>query len=459
MCLPTTPERQILTIPVGQKVVQSPELAAQMAARRRVRICRPPWSQPLGRRRLVRLFLPRDGVRGISLVRGMNDRPESYLTRRAATLITATAMVDVSCAERATPVEVPTKQPLPTPPPRPAPLPVPVPPAASNPATLRALLSENRRRDPVISGGLTNHLSMALSALAWLGGSDQQLQGLAGAHAPYLEPLRQAMPLPLDDWRAAVGAPQALVALSQYFEQQLSARGRELLLREVLPALIPGLSGALFHGMIRTAYALRAEDDAELALALAYFATVARPLRALPEPTHATAETADQLLRRALRDPRFGKRRGIADASAAFRVASELPGFDVTVAELQLHPGTIDDLARAALLLYLGTREFVALHAVTSTHALRLLLPYLAEPEVALRYQFQALLAACLGFVDRKLGEPSEVAPPEWSTLLAAVLTSTDDHDLKLVYTCLDEDRLNPSIAHRAAAALRLGIG
>jgi hypothetical protein len=373
--------------------------------------------------------------------------PRAVVSRRGFALGLAATAAPASCGTTMTP-------PPETKPKSPAP-------AAAAPArraTLRELLAENRARDPEFGGGLSNHQSMALGALAKLGADDARLAGFADEYASRLRPLRDAAPLVSDDFRASIGSPPALVGLVHRFEADLAARGRRALLAEVLPALMPGVSGGAFHGLIRTAYALDAEEDAELAHALAYFVTVAEPLRELPAPRAAASLGPTASFARAEADPRL--KRGFHGVRIvdALRPAAEQPLIDDVVADLHLGETTLDELASFALDVYMRTLDFTAIHMVTSTHAIRLLLPYLPEPDVALRYQFQALLVASLTIAaSQNVPRPGPTLP-SWSALTARALDSKDDHDVKLVFTCREEASVRAPDAYRAAAALRLHL-
>jgi len=365
--------------------------------------------------------------------------------------VATVAAAEAGCASRS-----PTQ--MPPPPAAPAPVGLTRATLSTAPESLRELLARNRGSDPEYAGGLSNHRSMALSALAWLGADDERLQQFSRARAARLEPLRPRGARLSGGWTSAIGVGSALVDSIDYFEKSLAAEGRDRVLRRALPELLPGLSGAAFHGMIRTAYALTAEDDAELAHALAYFTVSASPLRRLPERSASSTFTAQQLLLRVGSDPRFTSPRRFGLISTALRAAAEQPGFDETASALKVNEDTLDDLALGALGVYLGTRDFTALHCVTSAHALRLLLPYVTDPELALRYQFQAMLAAFISLAERRLQSPARPQPPDWSTLIARALASQDEHDIKLVFTCLDESRVRSPLAYREAAAARLGL-
>src|SRR5690349_14358993 len=158
---------------------------------------------------------------------------------------------------------------------------------------LRELLAENRTRDPEYGGGLSNHLSMALVALAQLGADDARLAAFARRYERRLDPMRAlAEPIAWAKWRDGLGREEALTSVLAAFDLRLRERGRDEVLAEVVPALVPALGAQLFHGLIRTAYALRIADDEELAHGLAYWASAATPLRALPAATAASDSPA-----------------------------------------------------------------------------------------------------------------------------------------------------------------------
>ena len=89
---------------------------------------------------------------------------------------------------------------------------------------------------------------------------------------------------------------------------------------------------------------------------------------------------------------------------------------------------SLADCARAALDVYLGTRDFFALHMVTATHASRLCLPFLDE---------KACLAALTGAL---LAAHLVVGSPDFGKVLP-VVSQGEDHDLKYAWSCLSEYR------------------
>jgi hypothetical protein len=325
-------------------------------------------------------------------------------------------------------------------------------------STLAELLTANRARDPEFGGGLSNHQSMALVALAEMKAEPSRLRAFAKRYDRHLEPMRPRGPgVEYATFEAVLGRPQAFVGLVDAFAAELVVRGRDAVLRETLPKLWPSVGRVAFHGVIRTAYAVRRDEDVlELAQGLAYWASRGTPMRALPSAMGASTD-ADALVTAALAKPELRvDRGGLIDAG--MREAAAKPGFDEAVGALAIDDDALGTIAAAALRLYLGTGDFTALHGVTGTHAVRVLLPWASEPAVALRWQWQSLVAAALTVRDAKLGDASDADAPSWDALLAEARERNDDHDVKLVDTCVQQGEALAAPGYRAAAALRLGM-
>jgi len=79
--------------------------------------------------------------------------------------------------------------------------------------------------------------------------------------------------------------------------------------------------------------------------------------------------------------------------------------FDAAVSSLEITDDTDQKLAQAALVLYVSTDDFTALHGVTGSEAISSIRPWIDDDELLSRFAFQALTAAYL----------SIGAPPLWS--------------------------------------------
>lgn len=314
--------------------------------------------------------------------------------------------------------------------------------------TLHALLDRCAVLGPDLPNGYTNHLPMALHALAGLGADADRLetfaqrylarQGLAWADAvDAAEAPPPARVLP--GWQRLRGLADAHGPLREAMAQDLALHGTGPWVRGVLPALWPGLGAAALHGPIRVAHALQAGHAGELASALAFWASRWRPL---PE-----VAAADPL--------------PLADWAAALQVAGgqlrlEAPPISRRLAEAGCSPLYRDLLARAPQALPLGealvrlvplavqgyamTGDFTLLHLVTGLRAVRVLLPWLppqADAGVLWRVVVAGWLAAPLHrATPQPLPAPDSL--PAWPALRAAACAQDDDHVIKLVHACQD---------------------
>lgn len=326
-------------------------------------------------------------------------------------------------------------------------------------AVLRELLDTGRRYAPEYTGALSNHLPMALVALQRLGADDERLRVFFDDYARRLSLVAQAA-APDTDWRAALGRfgpARAFADLQAGFDAQLRSRGRAALLHEVLPVLMEGIGAAAFHGLIRTAYALDAGHDGELAAGLAYWTLRHLPLPAPPAALPMQADPARWL--DALNAEIVVRIEG-GLIFERMRTAARQAGFERHANALVVDAGTLQRLAELAARTYAATRDFTVLHLVTSAHALRLLLPQLPD-EAARAAALQAYARAYAAGVVAS-GAALDAAEPHdaglsWTELEERARRSADDHVIKLVYSAREEARACGSDAHRRAAQRAVG--
>ena len=318
-------------------------------------------------------------------------------------------------------------------------------------STLMALLDAGAQHDIEFDGGLSNHLPMALVALAALGAADAHLKRYAKGYSAKLRSAPPAAPwLAHVPWASRLGDGQAWPAYRQLFAEWLSHESVDEVLAQVLPQLMPGCGAAAFHGMIRTAYAVQARHGGELADALAYWACRNMALPTVPERARSTADLQKVLaaLPSVAVEARF--------ITTRMRAAAAAPGFAAAVARLRIDDATLPMLARHAARLYVSTGDFTVLHLVTSAHALRQLLPFVPEPLLAVRSYWRAY-AAGHSAVDAKpdgLGKPgAATALLGWPQLIAAAMASSDEHLIKLVHSCREEQALYGGNAWQRAAS------
>ena len=317
--------------------------------------------------------------------------------------------------------------------------------ARTPPAALLALIDAGAGFDAEYADGLSNHRPMALLALAGLGADDAQLQRFARHYDARLRPAPPPVRWPAGDaWASHLGDRAAWPAYRDLFLHWLITEDASAVLRQVLPVLMRGCGGAAFHGLIRTAYAVQALHRRELADALAYWACcwldLGPPMQGRRSDVHA-------VLRQLHAVP--GQHRLIADAMQA---AALQPGFNAAVAQLRVTPASLQTLATLAAHAYAATRNFAVLHLVTSAHALRTLLPYLDDALPALQTHWRAYAAAVCAAGLRDGVAPT---PLPWPEIVRAALVSDDDHVIKLVHSCREQEAAYGAGGPWQAAATR----
>lgn len=325
--------------------------------------------------------------------------------------------------------------------------------------TLERLLDENRKFSPRLSGTLSNHLSMALESLYELGASKDRLLDFFAKYRSKLCPDRIAEAVgPEFNWRRHIGDPKAYPRIRAAFHARLRSVGREALLREVVPTALEGPATEAFHGMIRTAFAVRFEDDRDLPPSLAYWIAHLEPLRASASAKNRCdgplAVFAACTSRRDLR-----RRTGIGGIMRAMRTAAVRPEFAEYAGALEPTPGSVEKLADAAVRFYLSSGGLTSLHAVTGVHAFRLLRPWMDKSGAAETSLFRALLAAYLAAGAPTIVDPgSATIGVDWKTVAHMAVASDDEHDTKFAFSCREEERAYGGALHRKAAVRRLGI-
>ncbi len=336
--------------------------------------------------------------------------------------------------------------------------------------TLAALVEASQRTHPTYGDDMTNHLPMTLCAMAGLGASAEQLTRFDASYRPRLEPLIAADARVAVDDIGAVAVDRAMIPqLVAGFRDAIAARGAQAVLRQSLSVLSGSVGTAAFHCMIRTAYGIEFGISSEVAQGLAYWtatreslAQLALPRRSGGDGKAGTTGPLD-LLGKIARDPAW---RGLdvrADLiSERMALVASRPGFAAVSDGLEVNlstlPAVLSSIRDAVLKLYATVGDFVSLHALTSTYALRILLPFASEPETLIRYHWQALVAAYIAMGAPTLRDAPTSRRASWQEITDAALESDDDHHAKLVYACLQEWRVSGDDRYRSAAAMRLAL-
>lgn len=344
-------------------------------------------------------------------------------------------------------------------------------------AALHASLDQVQDHPPEYGDQLSSHLPMAVHALYQLGAEAEQLEGFVSTYAARFEGRRldeagQVLP----DWREALGQFDAFADLRRSFAEELARRGRDELLGQALPVLLPGMSAVAFHGLIRTAHAVEGGNEGELASALAYWACRWQTLPPPPSPPPSAMASPASPPGRAMDLAAWSQ--ALVDGARGWR--SEAPLIFLRMQEASATPlyaelaqglepesllaQRVAQLAHLALGYYLASGNFTVLHMITGLRALRVLLPWLpqrlhVDPEVQ-HLLGQAFVAAYLAGRVQVRPQANEASPLlSWPELAAAACGSKDDHAIKLVHACGDEMAVYGDRRYVQAAALALRSG
>lgn len=313
-------------------------------------------------------------------------------------------------------------------------------------SALTQQLSAGLAWSPDYGTGLSSHLPMAQQALHELGASPERLLAWTQRHTAPLR-LRQAA-APVREMRPGdLGRPDALEAWVAHYRAALAALGRDAVLREAMARLLPGVAAIAFHGAIRTAHAVLAEHDDELALALAHWASHWHPLpvSAGGEPL-ALPAWLDALL--ALPTPAYPSGSLISGRIAAWGAS---PAFAVVAGRLALADDTLRQIAVLAAQIYTESRNFTVLHLFTASHAMTVLQPW--WPSASLPPEFAVAAAAGLRASGASLPQQTLPEPTlSWAQLRERAIAQDDEHVVKLVHAAARLHRAWPEPAFVAAA-------
>lgn len=307
---------------------------------------------------------------------------------------------------------------------------------------LHDLLDAELAYDPVTAQDFSDHLPMALVALDRLGADDERLARFSTRYARSLVPVRAEVQ-----------------AARDRYDTEVASLGVDGGVRAHLPRFVPGIGSAAFHAVIRLAYAVEARHAGQVAAALAYFEQVDEPLT--DAPPNETGDDPFALLDALRADPQLaGLHFDAPSISGRMAQVAARPAF-ARAAGLTAHADSLARIAATARALHGTTGDFTALHAVTGTHAVRVLLPYLddAQRSLALRYLFQAIAAAyvTIAMPDVVFIEASHT--PGWDEIVAAALETDDEHVVKLAYSAREEARVyGDDATYRWCAALEAGL-
>lgn len=271
--------------------------------------------------------------------------------------------------------------------------------AERRPRTLKHLLKANHANHAIIYHELRfqNHTPHILGSAYILGGTSEHLHKIYDKEAEELEPWEDSPgEVSKEDWRDFLGKREYQRAFVDYFEDQLVAKRYDwkALLDEYLfegkEPLINGLVSGLAHPLIHLAYAYELDSRTIAVEALAMGACFYSPLHkyidddSYTKPSPFKSSSLLEILEKVREDKRFDglydHRSGVIDKVFEEKEEAFLEYWNAW--ELSNPKEQFQQSQEAAATILLGTEapedarfDFFFVHLLTSSHAVRILLP------------------------------------------------------------------------------------
>jgi hypothetical protein len=320
---------------------------------------------------------------------------------------------------------------------------------------LSELLDANARFD-LAARGTTNHCPMALVALAEMGASPTRLQAFFdmwefeyALSAPPVDAV-----IARYDWVRHLGDRPAFGALRLCFLDWIADAGPASVITTVLQEIPFAPATQAFHSLIRLAYGIEAGHDGEIASGLASLISSHLPIEVRLDDNHRAESVATGFdhVAQAVSGAAFPGN----SITARLRAVTGDARFANALLAPPGHVALLDDLARATIEAYWRKPNFTLLHTVTATRAARTVFALLDNSLVEqLLPPLWVALNAAYAIVDKPAH--TELSIPQldvdWRDVCQMAIVSNDDHVIKMTYTCLCEDRRDPSPLYLASAA------
>ena len=302
------------------------------------------------------------------------------------------------------------------------------------------LLNESLIYEPTYRDGLSNHLPMTLIALDYLGASEKKMTRFYSSYKKRLTPFKKNC---------------QFSNRTAYYSNVINQLGCNSAVSQSIEELMPSISASAFHCLIRLAYALESGIPNQVAAALSYWNIEFYSLGGFYETKEVVAsEVIQELLSDDTIDP--PKNRLIIDN---LQDIANMERFD----KYRYIPNdiSITKISDLALKIYLASNNnFTCLHLLTSCHALRIVTEIVTETKKKeiLNYYWLSMIFAIVSVKDKisysKFLEECEFADINGQE--NSVETLDDDHDIKTLYSCLEEYKVSKDQRYYLAISARL---
>ncbi|KJF94080.1 hypothetical protein UB33_11760 [Photobacterium angustum] len=271
---------------------------------------------------------------------------------------------------------------------------------------------------PTYKNGISNHLPMTLVALDQIGTNDECVLLFYHQYITQLENVARNEPF---------------LKQANEIEQRIKNDGVETTLIAYMPRLIASFNTQAFQCMIRLSYAIKSQQQREIAYALAYWDQSYQLITPLSLTEKYNAEQQLKQLTYAFSNSSFEANN---ISQRIFEVAQS-PNY------LKLAPVPVDITIEKVLQLvveyYRKTNNSTLLHGITALHAFIELLQYFQDQQTALQWFWQSYTAA-FATVGKNLQQPRDVLPTpphlSWLETITRGALSKNDHTITLIYSC-----------------------
>ncbi|MCG3863740.1 MULTISPECIES: questin oxidase family protein [unclassified Photobacterium] len=271
---------------------------------------------------------------------------------------------------------------------------------------------------PTYKNGVTNYLPMSLVALDQMGTNDECVLHFYHQYITQLE---------------NVARNESFLIQANEIEQRIKNDSVETTLSAYMPRLIASFNAQAFQCMIRLSYAIKSQQQREIAYALAYWDQNYQLITPLSTADKYNAEQQLKQLAHTFSNSSFQANN---ISQRIFEVAQH-PNY------LKLAPVPVDITIEKVLQLvvdyYRKTDDSTLLHGITALHAFIELLQYFPDQQTALQWFWQSYTAA-FTTVGKKLQQHRDVLPTpphlSWLETITRGALSKNEHTITLIYSC-----------------------
>ena len=325
-------------------------------------------------------------------------------------------------------------------------------------------------------GYLSNHLAHDLLSLHALGASDARLQDMYHIHEQHLEPRIPNPPNTInhENWKSWIGKRKYYDGYLQFFDGEIQKYGFPDTVKKYLPTLLPGLLGSATHPLIHLGYGVEFKECLVVAEGLAYAAHSFLDLSTLSDVISSDNEqsaprstiTVSDVLRQ-ISETTFWSD-GVVSHNFQNRIKQVVQNHSNQLGRAihELFPSQhtfnandmIRQLFEASVTLYaarlprLGQLDFFHLHAITSMHGSRQLLPLLSPFDQFRLLKLQSLALLLIHITQGRSPFDMDAirlwrdehdksgSMMNWEDIKRLAIDCNDEHVCKLIYTLAQID-------------------